>query len=262
MQQRLASSHGDASASDWRERPIVLCDSNVFTRRMTRDILRNSGVRRLTTCEQPSGALWFLKRAVDPILIADGNNAEALQLIRQMRRTRGVERDAPAILIARDLKTPDVMRARDIGASAIAARPLAPQTLFERLDEVCAHPRTFIDTPRFSGPDRRIRPPADAPYKRQADVDAGRISALGAAINEARSVIFERLRMKDPLSARVGRSLELFLTGKTDMSGHDHQVVALHRATLGKLVDEAHSEDDTRLEIVQGLERLVSRRAA
>ncbi len=262
MHQALEVSRVEPNASDWRERPIVVCDSNLYTRRMTRDVLRHAGARRLTTCEQPTDALWFLKSTTNPVLITDGSDTETLQLIRQMRRATGPERHAPAILIGRDLKFNDIMRARDVGVNAVAARPIAPKTLFERLDETCSHPRAFIDTPRFSGPDRRIRQPSDAAYKRQVDVDAGRISAIGAALNEARSVIFERLRMNDPLSARVGRSLERFLTRQPTVTDQARQVIDLHRATLGKLVDVSHREDKTRLEIVQGLERLVSRNAA
>jgi CheY-like chemotaxis protein len=251
-----------ASTPDWRERPIVVCDPSNFTRRMTVDLLRYAGASRIVSTEHGSSAWYALKQSRNPILIADGRHGEMSTLVRRLRRAPGARKQAPAILISGGMQQADVSRARDIGVNAIAARPLAPQTLFDRLNEVSMRPRRFIDTPRFSGPDRRAGRPAQGEHKRQADIDAGLVTPLDAARAEARSVIFERLRMNDPLAARVGRSLERFLAHQTAMTDHAAEIIALHRATLGKLLDVGEGTQDTRLEIVAGLERLVTRRAA
>ncbi len=250
------------ASPDWRDRPVIVCDPNPFTRRLTLDMLRTAGAQRLSGSQHASSALWALKQSKAPILVADGRNADITQMVRKLRRLAGHQKQAPTVLIAGHVKAADVQHARDIGVDAIAARPLAPQTLFDRLDEIVARPRSFIDAPRYSGPDRRANRPADGEFKRQADVEAGLVSALTAARAEARAVIFERLRMRDPLAARVGRSLERFLEDQKELTDYSREIIALHRATLGKLVDHGDGDDATRLEIVTGLERLVSRRAA
>ncbi len=251
-----------AGSTDWRDRLIVVCDPSSFTRRLTIDMLRMAGAKRVSASEQSTGALWAMKQARDPILIADGRDADAASAVRKLRRAQGHHREAPAVLITGAVIAADVQRARDHGVSAIAARPLAPQTLFQRLDEVTNRPRRFIHTESFSGPDRRTGRPAMGDFKRRADVDAGLVTPLQAAKAEARAVIFERLRLNDPLAARVGRSLERFLDGQHELTGRGEEIVALHRATLGKLADQDHDADEARLEIVAGLERLVLRRAA
>lgn len=258
----LITDRRQADAPDWRERSIVVCDPSGFNRRITVDVLRYAGASRIVSTEHGSNAWYALKQSRDPILIADGRHGEMSTLVRRLRRAPDARKEAPAILISDSVKHADVSRARDIGVNAIAARPLAPQTLFDWLNEVCARPRRFIDTPRFSGPDRRAGRPAQGEYKRQADIDAGCVSPLDAARAEARSVIFDRLRMNDPLAARVGRSLERFLAQQTKMTDHAAEIIALHRATLGKLLDVGDGTEETRMDIVAGLERLVTRRAA
>lgn len=49
---------------------------------------------------------------------------------------------------------------------------------------------------------------------------------------------------------------------ETAITDHAAEIIALHRATLGKLLDVCEGANDTRMVIVAGLERLVTRRAA
>jgi CheY-like chemotaxis protein len=251
-----------ARSHDWRERLLVVCDPCDFTRRLTTDMLRFAGAHRITATEYSANALWMMKQARNPILIADGRGAAAAGIVRKLRRADGAHRQAPAVMITRSAVAADIQRARDSGVSAVATRPLAPQILFERLDEITARPRNFIETASFSGPDRRTGRPAAGDFKRRADIEAGLVTPLQAARAEARSMIFERLRHNDPLAARVGRSLERFLSRQSEMTRSGEEIVALHRATLGKLSDQEDADIEARMEIITGLERLVSRRAA
>ena len=248
--------------SDWRDRLIVVCDPSRFTRRLTIDMLRLAGAQRISASEQSAGALWAMKQARDPILIADGRSADAASAVRKLRRAQGHHRQAPVVLITGSAVAADVQRARDHGVSAIAARPLAPQTLFERLDEITTRPRRFIDAESFSGPDRRTGRPAMGDFKRRADIEAGLVTPLQAAKAEARAMIFDRLRLNDPLAARVGRSLERFLEGQRQLTDSGQEIIALHRTTLGKLADQDDDAAEARLDIVAGLERIVGRRTA
>jgi CheY-like chemotaxis protein len=47
--------------------------------------------------------------------------------------------------------------ARDAGATEILRKPISPQTLYSRLQAATDHPRPFISSPGYAGPDRRRR---------------------------------------------------------------------------------------------------------
>ncbi|XBQ16116.1 MAG: hypothetical protein ABL308_14330 [Oceanicaulis sp.] len=255
----------DGPSRCWRDRPIVVCDPSRFNRRLTVDILRHAGASKVTPADTPATARWFLGQSRDPLLVA-GWNAEAglgegPDLIRALRLSDR-NRRAPAVIVTGRSGLFDIERVRDSGADALALRPVAPKTLAERLAEIAARPRRFVETARFSGPDRRADRPMRGDFKRGADVAAGLVAPVEAARNEARSIVFESLRRRDPMAARVGRSLERYLGAVTTLDDRASEIVDLHRATLAKLSDARGADTAHKLDVIAGLERIVERRAA
>ncbi|MCR9130818.1 MAG: hypothetical protein NXI12_15020 [Alphaproteobacteria bacterium] len=251
---------------DWRERPLIVLDAVRFTRNLTLDMLRHAGARRLNTASNAKAASWMVRESRDAILIADWRDSfqTGPGLIRSLRRGSGPERHVPALVLSDRRGVVEIEDARDAGVSAIAVRPIPTQAFIDRLGEITTHPRRFIETARFSGPDRRTPRPRthDPDYKRGADVVAGRTTELDAARAQARAIIFEKLRRNDPLAARVGRSMERFLSAMDRIDEKSAEIIELHRMTLGKLDDHRGAEMNVRLDIVAGLERLVERRTA
>lgn len=253
-------------ARDWRERPLVVLDALRFTRNLTVEMLRCAGAKRIQAVSHPKAAAWFLRETRDPVLITDWRDdfAAGPGLVRSIRRSDGAERGTPALMLSDRRPLNDIEDARDAGVSAIAVRPVATQAFIDRLGEITANPRPFVRSARFNGPDRRApRPDAGRQdYKRGVDVDAGLTSPLDAARAQARAIIFEKLRRNDPLAARVGKSLDRYLSAVTTLDPRCNEIIELHRATLGRLEDHRSAEMSVRLDIVAGLERLVERRAA
>lgn len=253
-------------ARDWRERPLVVLDAVRFTRKLTQDMLRCAGAERVHTASHPKAAAWFLRENRDPLLITDWREdfAAGPGLVRSLRRSEGLERFTPALMLSDRRPLNDIEDARDAGVNAIALRPVATQAFIDRLGEITARPRPFVRSSRFNGPDRRaprtVQDKLD--YKRGVDVDAGRTTPLDAARAQARAIIFEKLRRNDPLAARVGRSLERYLSHLSAISPRSAEVVELHRATLGRLDDHRSADKSVRCNIVVGLEQLVERRTA
>ncbi len=249
----------------WRERPIIVCDPVRFTRKLTLDILRTAGAERVTPAETPEAARWFIGQSRDPLLVADWREDAAPgfgpELVRQLRRGP-YPRRTPSIVVTGRRMLIDVEQVRDCGADALALRPVSPAALAERLQEVAERPRPFVTTAGFAGPDRRARRPMRGEYKRDRDVTDGHITPHGAALNQARSIIFESLRRSDPLSARVGRSLERFLDGRGVLDASAREIITLHRGALAQLADLRREALEPRLDVVAGLERIVARRAA
>lgn len=246
----------------WRARPIVVCDPVGFTRRLTIDVLRLAGAERITASETLDGAYWMLRQARDPLLVMDWreDGPDAAELVRRVRRTEGRISETPALLLSTRRALSDIENARDSGASVVALRPVSPNDVVSRLDEITQRPRPFVRVDNYSGPDRRFRPDVAGEFKRDADVAAGLTTPLRAAQAQARSIVFQMLRRNDPLSARVGRSMERFLSTVRNWTRTEREIVSLHRAALGRLRDLQAQPEQIRLEVVEELEGLVRRR--
>lgn len=258
-----ADAETDAPRQDWRERPIIVCDPTRFTRRLTVDVLRFAGAERVQTCTTRDSALWFARNAKDPILVVDWRDErlDAPGLVRELRRGAPEVNTAPALVLSTKHRLIDVEHARDSGVDTVALRPIAPRDVTERLTEITRRPRPFVTTPSYCGPDRRVRSDGATAYKRDRDVADGRTDPLNAARAQAQSMIFSMLRRNDPLAARIGRSLERYLAGLTALSDRDREIITLHRASLGRVLDLQAAANDVRLEVITGLEALVARRA-
>lgn len=258
----LESDAEPAAPKPWRERPIIICDPVQFSRRLTIDVLRMAGAERITATETADAAIWMMRQARDPLLVADwrADGYDAAELVRRVRRETGAIRTAPSLVLSTRRALGDIENARDSGVSVVALRPISPKEVIDRLDQITNKPRPFVKVANYQGPDRRTRPDNADAFKRDADVAAGRTTPLRAAQAQARSIIFQMLRRGDPLAARVGRSMERYLSGVSDWTSRSREIVDLHRATLGQLRDLQAQPDDARLEVVVELEGLVRRR--
>ena len=63
----------------------------------------------------------------------------------------------PILVITADTRTSTVKAARDCGANMVVAKPMSPASLYERLSWVAFHPRSFVETATYFGPDRRFK---------------------------------------------------------------------------------------------------------
>ena len=132
---------------------------------------------------------------------------------RALRRKNLPVRRAPVIALGHSGQMREIERARDAGVNAFILRPVAPATLFSRLEETTARPRPYVETESFAGPDRRIRSSEEAriAWKRGVDVDSGLATPLEAALAQADAMAEAMIRQGDLIAARVGRSLRQYL---------------------------------------------------
>jgi two-component system, chemotaxis family, chemotaxis protein CheY len=56
-----------------------------------------------------------------------------------------------------DTRATTIKTARDVGANMVAAKPMSPSSLYDRLAWIAFNPRQFIDTATYFGPDRRFK---------------------------------------------------------------------------------------------------------
>jgi CheY-like chemotaxis protein len=252
-------------AVDWRQRAVIVCDPTPFSRRLTVDILRYAGAERIQTCTTPDSAIWFAENADHSVMLVDwrDDRLDAATTIRKLRRTKSAARRTPAMILSTKNTLLDIEAARDAGADTLALRPVSPRAVTERLTEITQRPRPFVKTLNYNGPDRRVRGETRASaFKRDMDVAAGLTSPLQAARAQAQSIIFNMLRKGDQLSARIGRSLERFLSSVEALGEREREIIQLHRASLGRLADLQGEPEQTRMEVVEGLETLVRRKVS
>ncbi|WP_019959894.1 response regulator [Woodsholea maritima] len=254
------------SVKDWRERLVIICDPFSFTRQLMRDILRHAGARAVETTQSPEDALNALAIGNQATLLMDwqDNSTQGLHAIRQLRQSPKHARQTPIMVVSARNRFNDVASARDAGANEYLLKPISPNRLIARLDQIQDSPRAFILTEGFTGPDRRRRRPRPLPshnYKRDQDIEAGLTDPLQAAMAQADSMSFEMLRRGDPIAARVGRSLRFFLERVDQIDPEAQAIIGLHRATLNRIRDLYEARAKDRLDVIHGLEKIVGRHA-
>lgn len=254
------------AVKNWRERLVIICDPFSFTRQLMRDILRHAGARAVETTQSPDDALSALAVGNQATLLMDwqDNSVAGLQAIRQLRHSPKHARQTPIMVVSARNRFNDVASARDAGANEYLLKPISPNRLIARLDQIQDKPRAFILTEGFTGPDRRRRRPRALPgqsYKRDQDIEAGLTDPLKAAMAQADSMSFEMLRRGDPIAARVGRSLRYFLERVDQIDPEAQAIIGLHRATLNRIRDLYEARAKDRLDVIHGLEKIVGRHA-
>lgn len=251
----------------WRGRSLVVFEPTGFFRRLTLDVLRFAGAEKLVPTACPDDALATVSETRHSVLVAGWHEgADGPALVRRLRTTPGPAQRAEAILISAPRRMLDIEDARDAGASGLLLRPFSADAVETRLREVTTQPARFIRTTRFTGPDRRkLRPKhlSQPPgHKRGADIEAGLVTPMEAALNQADDMAFQSMRRGDPVGARVGRSLRRFLERLDTLDADAQEVIGLHRATLARLEELRGAEAQVRAELVNGLESIVDRRKA
>ena len=73
-------------------------------------------------------------------------------------------RFVPVIVYSSFTEERQVMRARDMGMTEFLAMPISARTVYSRICAVIEHPRPFVRSPDFFGPDRRRR---QAPFNHE-----------------------------------------------------------------------------------------------
>ncbi len=147
-------------AINLRDLVILLADPNAHARRLINGILRGFGANKVLEVEQSVGLFQALNGQKIDILLCDTRLPPhgGLILTRTIRHNVDNEnRTLPIMLMSSDTSEASIKDARDAGANMVVAKPLSPNSLYDRLSWVAFNPRPFIDTASYFGPDRRFK---------------------------------------------------------------------------------------------------------
>ena len=176
---------------------FLVLDDNPNMIQIMRTVLKGFGAERIY--EASTAAEAFQKARLEAIDMAfiDCNlgGMDGLAFVKLMR-TAADSPNAylPMIMFSAYSEQNRVEAARDAGAHDFLVKPLTPAELHRKVIDVIDHPRPFIRTETFFGPDRRRRDDEDYPgperrsgpaAEREAAEDAPEAAAAGPAQPES-----------------------------------------------------------------------------
>jgi CheY-like chemotaxis protein len=139
---------------------VLVVDDHLPMRTLLGDILRSLGFSQILFAPSGESALDLLAERPIDILITDEHMEpmSGVDLVRMVRLGHnGINPFIPVIMISADTAMNLIRAARDVGVTEFLAKPISAERLFCRVRAVIEHPRPFIRTATFFGPDRRRR---------------------------------------------------------------------------------------------------------
>lgn len=153
---------------------ILLVDDNQHMRMLLIEILRALGIQHIFEAKDGAEGLQQLRAHLVDIVITDlaMEPLDGIDFVRLVRNSPDSPNQmVPVIMITGHSTMRRVAEARDAGVNEFLAKPLTARGVIERLARVVDHPRPFIRTADYFGPDRRRKadPNYHGPWRRQAD---------------------------------------------------------------------------------------------
>ena len=143
---------------DFDQLRFVIVDDNAHMRRILRTMLRAFGSREIYEAEEGASGLEAVEAYQPDILITDIKMPifDGIELTRMIRNPDGFSQAyLPIIVLSAYSEKPQVVAARDAGATDFICKPVSASTLYARIQNIVEHPRPYIRTSTYFGPDRR-----------------------------------------------------------------------------------------------------------
>jgi PleD family two-component response regulator len=151
---------------------VLVVDDNKHMVALVKSILHALRIRNIHDAGDGAGAFIELRQFLADMVICDMlmqplDGIEFTRLVRNANDSPNVY--VPIIMMTGYTERFRVIEARDAGVTEFLAKPLSARGLHSRIIEVIEHPRPFVRTATFFGPDRRRRQiPIKIPDRRVA----------------------------------------------------------------------------------------------
>ena len=139
---------------------VMVVDDEQMTRLLVRDLLLKFGVHHVMLTESAVEALPQIRTIGPDMLLTDWamTPMDGLELTKRVRREPDPTlRRIPIILFSAHISRERVMKARNAGASLVMVKPFTMDSLRRHVLLALGDTRTFIESPGYVGPDRRVR---------------------------------------------------------------------------------------------------------
>ncbi len=153
---------------------ILLVDDNHHMRVLLTEILRAIGVRHIHEATDGAEGLQKLRNHEIHIVMTDlaMRPLDGIDFVKLLRNSPDSQNPMiPVIMITGHSTLVRVHEARDAGVDEFLAKPLTARGVIERVWKVIDHPRPYVRSPGYFGPDRRRRndPRWKGPWRREGD---------------------------------------------------------------------------------------------
>jgi len=166
---------------------FLIVDDNLHVLEIVKSIVRSFGVVSVFGASNTDEALLHLRKDFIDIVILDYriDGEDGAAFLRRLRTDpESPSPTIPVIMLTAHSERARVEAARDAGVNAFCAKPVVAAELWRKIVEVVDHPRDFVRTETYVGPDRRRRDNPDyaGPERRQDRTPAAAVpSADGGA---------------------------------------------------------------------------------
>jgi two-component system chemotaxis response regulator CheY len=158
---------------------ILLVDDNHYMRILLAEILRAIGVVRIYEANDGAEGLQMMRDFAIDLVMTDLSMQplDGIDFVRLLRNSPDSPNQlAPVIMVTGHSTFARVNEARDAGVSEFLTKPLTARGVIERLHQAIEHPRPFVRSDDYFGPERRRRidPAYKGPRRRAADAETTR----------------------------------------------------------------------------------------
>jgi two-component system chemotaxis response regulator CheY len=153
---------------------ILIVDDNRHMRVMLSEILKAIGVRQISEASDGAHALKMMRGQGIDIIMTDLSMQplDGIDFVRLLRRSPDSPNQmCPVIMITGHSTMARVTEARNAGVNEFLAKPLTARGVVERITQIVEHPRPYVKSEAYFGPDRRRRndPNFQGPFRREGD---------------------------------------------------------------------------------------------
>lgn len=126
---------------------VLIADPSVHMRRIVRDVISRSGIKRILEAGDGAEAIESFSTAYPDICIIDWDmpmltGEEFVRLVRTPSTSPSPR--VPIILLTSDPQKSIVEKALDLGVNEVLIKPFSPKSLWARMDQVVRTPRKYV----------------------------------------------------------------------------------------------------------------------
>jgi two-component system, chemotaxis family, chemotaxis protein CheY len=139
---------------------FLLVDDNVHMLNIVKTLLRGFGAVHVFEAKSPEEAIHRLRNDAIDIVILDYvmGEEDGVAFLRKLRHeTESPSPFVPVIMLTAHSEKARVEAARDAGATEFCAKPVTAAEMIRKVAAVIDHPRHFVRSATYFGPDRRRR---------------------------------------------------------------------------------------------------------
>lgn len=153
---------------------ILIVDDNHHMRVLLSEILKAVGVRHIFEASDGAQGLQMMRGQSIDIIMTDLSMQplDGIDFVRLLRRSPDSPNPTcPVIMVTGHSTMARVQEARNAGVNEFLAKPLTARGVVERITQIVEHPRAYVKTESYFGPDRRRRadPNFAGPFRRDSD---------------------------------------------------------------------------------------------